>query len=88
MTSELNSSHYIEDFISGRPKNVAYTKVYPVTGSGKTVCKVREIILNYSVSKVVNFDTIKDMILKGDETEKSYSAHIEGKISETGWIGK
>jgi hypothetical protein len=56
---------YIEVFVSGRTKNYAYR-----LPGGKTVCKVRFIILNYSASHLVNFDIIHDMILKGKEGEK------------------
>ena len=34
----------------------------------KTVCKVRGITLNYSISQLVNFDVIRDMILKTGRT--------------------
>ena len=34
------------------------------TGSRKTVCKVRGITINYNASRLVNFDVIKDIILK------------------------
>jgi hypothetical protein len=34
------------------------------------VCKVRGTTLNYSASHLVNFDIIRDMILKGKEGEK------------------
>jgi hypothetical protein len=33
------------------------------------VCKVRGIKLNYSASKLVNFDVVRDMTLRGDESE-------------------
>ena len=65
MTSELKGSEFISEFISGGPKNYAYKLCDLVTGGEKSVCKVREITLNYSTSQLVNFDTIKYMILKG-----------------------
>jgi hypothetical protein len=36
----------------------------------KTVCTVRGITLNYSACQLANFVVIKDVILKGDETDK------------------
>ena len=30
----------------------------------KTVCNVRDITLNYKASQLVNFETIKDLVLK------------------------
>jgi hypothetical protein len=40
MTNELKPGEYIEEFVSGGPKNYACRLL-----SGKTVCKVRGIIL-------------------------------------------
>ena len=65
-----------QTLVRGGPKNYACKVVNSTTNKTKTVCKVRGITLNYTASQLVNFDVIKDMILKGDETE-SYSAHGE-----------
>ncbi len=51
----------------------------PVTGNGETVCKVRGITLNYSASQTVNFDVMKALILRGDDTE-TVTVHTEHKI--------
>jgi hypothetical protein len=64
MTSELKPSEYIEEFVSGGPKNYAYKIVNSATNQRKTVCEVRGITLNYNASHLVNFDAIRDMILK------------------------
>ena len=64
MTSELKSSEIIEEFVSGGPKNYSYKVANTSTGSRKTVCKVRGITLNYNATRLVNFDVIKDIILK------------------------
>jgi hypothetical protein len=69
MTSELKPGEFIEEYVSGRPKNFAYTTVNSMTGKQKTVCKVKGITLNYCALQLVNFDKIKDMILKGDDKE-------------------
>ena len=60
MTNELGSEKYIDEFISGGPKNYAYNVVKP-DGSTKTLCKVRGITLNYTTSQIVNF--YMDMVL-------------------------
>jgi hypothetical protein len=65
MTSDLRPGEYIEEFVSGLPKNYAYRLV-----GGKTVCKVRGITLNYAASHLVNFNSIRHMILKDKEGEK------------------
>jgi hypothetical protein len=64
MQNELKPGEYIEEFVSGGPKNYAY-KVASGTDVTKTVCKVRGITLNYSASTMVNFDVIRKMVLKG-----------------------
>jgi hypothetical protein len=76
MTSEFKQGLHIEEFVSGGPKNYAYRTVNPATGDCEIVCKVRFIILNYSVSKILNFDVIRDMILRG-KIRKRYGAYIE-----------
>ena len=62
MTNELGEGEYIDEFVSGGPKNYAYK----VRGNDvKTVCKVRGITLNYTAIQLVNFDVIREMILTG-----------------------
>jgi len=72
MTNELQPGEFIEEFVSGGPKNYAYTVVGGGTDTTKThrktVCKVRGITLNYSTSQLVNLDVIRDMILKTGRT--------------------
>ena len=63
MTSELKPSEFMEEFVSRGPKIYAYKTVHATTGQRKTVCKIRGITQNYSTSKLVNFEVIKDMIL-------------------------
>ena len=46
-------------------------------GEEKSVCKVRVITLNYKTSLLVNFDTIKDMVLKG---APPVTVHTDRKI--------
>jgi hypothetical protein len=79
MTSELKPSEYIEEFVSGGPKNYAYKVVNSVTDERKTICKVRGFTLNYSASRLVNFDRIRDMILK-QRTEESVTVHTDHKM--------
>jgi hypothetical protein len=79
MTSELKPVVYIAEYLGAGPKNYAYRTMIPATGEGKTVCKVRGITLNYIASQLVNFDKIREMILKGDEQE-TITVHTEKKI--------
>ena len=65
MTSELKPGEFICELVSGGPKNYAYKSVDSVTSEEKTVCKVRGITLNYSASQLVNFESIRRMILRG-----------------------
>ena len=67
LTDELEvfGAHcFIEEFLSGGPKNYAYSVFCPSTGERTTKCKVKGITLNYENSKVVNFTTFRDMMLK------------------------
>jgi hypothetical protein len=79
MTSEMQPDQYIEKFVSGGPKNYAYVMVDRAKGCRKTVYKVRGITLNYSVSQLLNFDLIKNMVLDADETATA-TVHTDKKI--------
>ena len=66
MTSELKPNESISAFVSGGPKNYAYKTFNSVTGTEKAVCTVRGITLNYNDSQHVNFEKIKELILRRD----------------------
>ena len=66
MTSKMRQLETISEFVSGGPNNYAYSVLITVTGDGrKKVCKVRGITLNYNASRLVNFEVISNMILRG-----------------------
>jgi len=69
MTSELKPCEYISEFVSGGPKIYACQTRNTETGAESTVCKVRGITLNYNASQLVNFERLKQMILRGTETD-------------------
>jgi len=79
MTSELRSTEYVSEFVSGGPKNYAYKVIDTVTDRTTTVCKVRGITLNFSAKQLVNFDVIRDMVLKTG-AEPTVTVHMEKKI--------
>jgi hypothetical protein len=79
MTSELKPDQYIEEFVSGGPKNYAYMTVGPNAGCRKTLCKVRGITLNYTAAQLENFDLIKRMVLDADDTA-TVTVHTDKKI--------
>ena len=76
MTNELGDGEYIEEFVSGGPKNYAYKACNGDTT--RTVCKVRGITLNYTAMKIVNFNVIREMVLKG--TPETVTVHTDKKI--------
>ena len=56
LTDELKGD-YIVEFVSTGPKSYAY-----VTSKGKTVCKVKGFSLNDTNKKLINFETMKDIV--------------------------
>lgn len=59
LTSELTPKEgHIVEFVSGGPKNYAYRTLT------SEVCKVKGFSLNYENSKIINFETVKDMITR------------------------
>jgi len=79
MTSELRTTEYGSEFVSGGSKNYAYRVIDTVTGRTATVCKVRGITQNYSAKLLVNFDVIKGMTLETG-VESTVTVHTEKKI--------
>jgi hypothetical protein len=61
---EYGPGSYIEEFVSGGPKNYAFSIFCAATGKRATECKVKGITLNYDNSKVVNFTSLRKMILE------------------------
>ena len=57
LTDELDNGDYIVEFVSGGPKNYAYT-----TFTGKQTCKIRGFSLNYTNSQLLNFGSVRDMV--------------------------
>ncbi|XP_018578028.1 uncharacterized protein LOC108916298 [Anoplophora glabripennis] len=70
LTDELESygsGSYITEFASGGPKNYAYKIFSTKDQEEKIVCKVKGISLTYAASQIVNFEMIKNMVLKPSE---------------------
>jgi len=57
-------------------------------GTGeKTVCKVRGINLNYNASKLVNFERIKERIMRSEGEPKTVvNVHTEKKMKWRGGL--
>jgi len=79
MQSELKKDEIIVQVVCAGSKNYVYKTYNSATGESKTVCKVRDIMLNYSASQLVNFEKIKDMILNKKYNE-TVIARTENKI--------
>jgi hypothetical protein len=58
MGNELDEDDYIEDFVSGGPKNYGYR-----TKKGKTCVKVKGFTLNSTNAPVLSFQNIKNLVL-------------------------
>ena len=57
-TSELQEGDHIQEFVAAGPKNYTY-----VTKNGETCCKVRGFTLNTRGQQVLNFTSMKDLVL-------------------------
>jgi len=83
MTDELKSygrGSYIESFVSGGPKFYAYVVRTP-EGRTREICKVKGITLNYNNSLIVNFNSIRKLIMERERREQEETEEEEG--SET-----
>jgi hypothetical protein len=66
ITHELKPGEYIDEFVSGGPKNYTYRVLNRYASMPpKTVCKVRGITLNYAAMQVVNYEVLRSMIARG-----------------------
>ena len=61
---EFGSSSFIEEFVSGGPKNYVFSVFCHSTGKRTSKGKVKGITSNYVNSKLVNFTTLRDMTLE------------------------
>ncbi|XP_075438335.1 uncharacterized protein LOC142477223 [Ascaphus truei] len=58
LTSELPNGTHITEFVSAGPKTYGYK-----LSTGKTCLKVKGITLNAANAELINFDTLKDIVL-------------------------
>ncbi|XP_033756183.1 probable DNA polymerase [Pecten maximus] len=61
LTDEVEGTSIV-NFVTGGPKNYAYTLSKPNKDGEMSCCKVRGITLNYKNSLEINYDTVKDMV--------------------------
>jgi hypothetical protein len=68
LTNDLEgfgSGSFIQELVSSAPKNYAFSVFFPSTGKCTNKCKVKGISLKYENSKVVNFTSLRNLILEG-----------------------
>ena len=75
-TSELNPDDYIEEFVSGGPKNYGYT-----TKNGKVECKVRGFRLNSEGKTQLNYDVMRQNVL--DEIQHPQKEPRQTQVAKT-----
>ena len=73
---EFDGKDYIEELVVGGAKSYAYQTAYGCTKKGKVLVKQKGITLDRANDKVVNFDTMKNMVLN---TKAFYELDDEGK---------
>lgn len=62
LTNELDDGEVITEYVSAGPKSYAY-----LTSKGKTVCKVKGFCLDNIASKIINFNTLKSMVVNKED---------------------
>jgi hypothetical protein len=78
MKNELGPDEHIEEFVAGCPKNYTF-KIVNVRHRKRRLCKLRGITPNHSAAQLVNFDSIRDMIL-GTEARDVITVRTDRKI--------
>jgi hypothetical protein len=69
---EFGSGSFIQEFVSGGPKNYAFFVFCPSTGKLANKYNAKGISLKYQISKVVNITSSQIMILE-DATPVHYT---------------
>lgn len=82
LTNELDEDDYIEEFISAGPKNYGYR-----TLNGKTKCTVKGFRLNDKTKKIINFDSIKNIVFN-DRLRKIEADQIQFTRNKKNWTVK
>jgi hypothetical protein len=67
--SDFGQGAYISEFVSGGPKNYAFEVTIPQTNSKKYVIKAKGFTLNHQNLGIVNFHSMRDMVLSSDSDE-------------------
>ena len=80
LTDEIESDNHICEFISGGPKNYSYKLVKPNSQGQQYFCKVKGVTLNFRGAQIINFDSIKEMILNDGIRSASYFVEDPYKI--------
>ena len=75
-TSELDADDYIEEFVSGGPKNYGYT-----TKNGHVECKVRGFRLNWEGKTQLNYNVMRQNFL--DEIQKPLTKLRQTQVNKT-----
>ena len=75
-TSELDADDYIQEFVSGGPKNYGY-----VTKKGKVECKVRGFRLNWEGKTQLNFNVMRQNVL--DEIQNPQKKPRQTLVTKT-----
>ena len=71
---EFDGKDYIEELVVGGAKSYSYQTAYGCTKKGKVMVKQKGITLDRANDQVVNFETMKDMVLNNKEL-KSMERH-------------
>ena len=57
LTNELDGNQYITEFLASGPKAYSFK-----TNKGQEICKIRGFTLNYKNSKLINFNSVKQIV--------------------------
>ncbi|XP_046399322.1 uncharacterized protein LOC124165837 [Ischnura elegans] len=81
MTDELvkfGAEAFVDEFVSGGPKNYALRVKTKNSDKRQTICKARGLSINSSNERLISFDTLKSMVL---EESSPIVIHYNSRIS-------
>jgi hypothetical protein len=79
---EYGPGAYISEFVSGGPKNYAFEVTVPTTHSKSYVVKAKGFTLNQRNLQVVNFNSMKQMVLQSENQLINRPRRVDRQIVE------
>lgn len=84
--AEYGEGSFITEFVSGGPKNYAFEVFSPQTKSKHYLVKAKGFTLNYANSQIINFNSLKDIVLHSVNSDYNENDELEFLVTNSSKI--